>query len=115
MAVLDILLSVGLWCAWWLLGVDWRRCWPILAAGGWIVLCGLTLLAALLWTAIDPAACNCLPNRTLPALLGHLLSIVPLVVVALFCGWLQGRFGWYPEEIVIDPPPADPDAGPGRL
>ena len=103
MTAVDILLPFGLWCVWWLCCVNWRHCWPILAAGGWVVICGLGLLATILWTAIDPVACKCFPHLTLSAFLSHFVGVVLLVVVALLCGWLQGRCSWGPEEVIIDP------------
>jgi hypothetical protein len=107
MTTLEILLPIGAWCVWWLWCVDWRRCWPLLAGGGWVVLCGLALAATLLWTVLDSAACTCLPLLTLPAFVTHLAGVLALVGIALFCGWVQGRFAWTPEEVAVDPPSSD--------
>jgi hypothetical protein len=97
-AGLNALLPGGLWCAWWLWGVSWRKTWPILAAGGWAPVVLLSLLATVIWTVLDPVACTCLVFVTLPAFWGHLGSVLLLVLAALFCGWLQGKFGWAPED-----------------
>ncbi len=107
MTVLSALLAGGFWCAWWLLGVNWRKAWPILAAGGWAPVVLLSFLLAFVWTAVDPAPCTYLAFVTLPSFWGHLGSVLLLVLAALFCGWLQGKFGWAPEEIVLDPPPPE--------
>jgi hypothetical protein len=106
-AVLNALLPGGLWCAWWLWGADWRKVWPVLAAGGLAPVLLLSLLATLIWTAVDPAPFTSLPFVTIPAFWSHLVSVLLLVLTALFCGWLQGLVGWAPEDIVLDPPPVD--------
>jgi hypothetical protein len=97
-AVLIALVPGALWCAWWLWGVSWRKTWPILAAGGWAPVVLLSLLATVVWTVLDPAACTCLGFVTLPSFWGHLGSVLLLVLAALLCGWLQGKFGWAPGE-----------------
>lgn len=92
------------WVVWWLLGVDWRRCWAFLAQGAWMPLVLLMVLVALVWSRIEPVACDCLRVVTVPNFWWQLGYVGLLVAVALFCGWLQGVFRWAPAEINLDPP-----------
>jgi hypothetical protein len=91
-----------LWCAWWLWCVDWTKAWPVLAKGGWAVCVLLGLIVALAWWAVFPRG----------ALLWHLGAVAALACLALFCGWVQGKFGWTPAEVTFDPP--TPDHGHGH-
>jgi hypothetical protein len=105
-AFLVQLLPAGLWCAWWLCGVNWRKTWPVLAQGAWAPVLLLILMAAIVWSRIAPGDCNCLVFVTIPNFWWQLGSIAALTATALFCGWLQGRLGWEPAEIDLEPPPA---------
>lgn len=90
-----------LWCAWWLWCANWSKIWPVLAHGGWVPVVLLMLIAALVWVQIFPGG-------------AWRFGIVCLwVLVALFCGWLQGQFGWTPPEISVEPP-AEAEHGHGH-
>jgi hypothetical protein len=93
---------VGVWCAWWLFCVNWKAAWPILARGGWVVVVLFVITAALAWSAIVPT-CDCL-GFPMPAFWWELGSTASLALLALFCGWLQGRIGWLPPEVSFEPP-----------
>jgi hypothetical protein len=41
-----------------------------------------------------------------PNFLWQLGAVGALAAIALFCGWLQGYFGWTPEEVSVEPAPA---------
>src|SRR5947209_20139510 len=41
------------WCLW---GVDWRRTWPILAAGGWVPLVLIGVMAGVVWAFVFPSS-----------------------------------------------------------
>ncbi len=86
----------GLWCAWWLFCVNWKKAWEVLADGGAIGVILLVFLSALAWAMIFPA-------ETLN-FWKQLAACASLALVALFCGWLQGQLGWTPEEVSFDPP-----------
>jgi hypothetical protein len=86
----------GLWCAWFLWGVNWKHAWGVLASGGWVGVVLLTFLGALAWSAVFP--------RPTLNFWWHLGACSALAVAALFCGWLQGRLGWAPAEVSFDPP-----------
>jgi hypothetical protein len=103
-AVLQALIPFALWCVWWLWGVDWKKAWPVLAAGGWAPVVLLMAVATLVWSRLSPGGCNCLGGLTIPNVWWQLGSVCGLVAVALFCGWLQGYFGWTPHEISLEPP-----------
>ena len=105
LAVLLQLLPVALWCAWWLWAVNWKRAWPVLAQGAWAPVVLLSVVAALAWSRIAPSPCNCLGFVTVPNFWWQLGSVSTLTAIALFCGWLQGYFGWTPQESNLEPPP----------
>lgn len=92
------------WLAWWLGAVNWKKAWPWLASGGWAPVVLLVLMGALVWSAIAPGECNCLRFVTVPNFWWQLGGVGLLAAIALFCGWLQGVFGWYPAEVEIGPP-----------
>jgi hypothetical protein len=92
------------WLAWWLLGVNWRNLWPALAKGAWAPVVLLIVVSALVWSRIAPGECNCLGFVTVPNFWWQLGAVSLLVAVTLFCGWLQGLFGWTPPELSLDPP-----------
>jgi hypothetical protein len=98
-------LPLILWCVWWLLCVNWKKAWPILAAGGWVPIILLVLMSSLVWSRLYPT-CDCL-GFPLPVFLWQLVSVTILVLLALFCGWVQGRLGWTPAEVHFDPPPPE--------
>jgi hypothetical protein len=103
-------LPAGLWCAWWLFGVNWKKAWPVLATGGWVGVVLLTFLSALAWSQIFPRSVHWL-GVTLPNFWWQLGSCSALALVALFCGWLQGQLGWTPAEVSFDPPAGHHDHG----
>jgi hypothetical protein len=94
---------VIVWVAWWLWGVNWRRVWPVLSVGGWIAVALLGVTAALVWSRLAP--------REVANFWWHLGAVGLLVALALFCGWLQGVFGWAPGEIELEPQDPDPTHG----
>ena len=96
-------LPAGLWCAWWLWGVNWKTAQGVLARGGWVGVVLLTFLIALAWSRIFPRSCDCL-GVTIPNFWWQLGASIALLLTALFCGWLQGKLGWEPAEVSFDPP-----------
>jgi hypothetical protein len=85
------------WVAWWLFAVDWKKAWPVLARGAWAPVVLLVLVAALVWSRLDP-------SPTEPGDFWWRLGGVSLLVaMALVCGWLQGVFGIRPPEISVEP------------
>jgi hypothetical protein len=100
-------LPFAVWCAWWLWCVDWRKVWPVLAGGAWAPVVLLLLVVAVAWSRVAPGPCDCLGFVSLPTFWWHLGAVVGLACAALFCGWLQGYFGWAPPEVRIEPPPSD--------
>jgi hypothetical protein len=50
---LPALLLFGVWVAWWLGGVNWKKAWPVLAGGAWAPLILLGLIAAGVWSRLD--------------------------------------------------------------
>jgi hypothetical protein len=92
------------WIAWWLVGVNWKKLWPVLAGGAWVPLVLLMFLGALAWSRMAPSECNCFGFVTIPNFWWQLGSVGLLVSLTFFCGRLQGIFGWTPEEVNLDPP-----------
>jgi hypothetical protein len=106
---------IAVWIAWWLGGVNWRRAWPALASGGWAPVVLLMVVTALIWSRLDPSACNCLGIVTVSTFWWQLGDVGMFVGLALLCGWLQGVFGWAPPEVNLEPPVhADHDHGHGH-
>jgi hypothetical protein len=101
--VLPALLLVA-WVAWWLWAVNWKKAWPVLAAGGWVPLVLLMVVAALAWSRLAPSDCSCLGFVSVANFWWQLGEIGLFVAVALFCGWLQGHYGWTPAEVDLEPP-----------
>lgn len=94
------------WVAWWLLGVNWNRLWPVLRQGGWMPLVLLMIGTALAWSQIAPGTGLFLGFLAVPNFWWQLGWVIALVLTALFCGWLQGVLDWAPAEINLDPPAA---------
>ncbi len=107
------LLLPAVWCAWWLWGVNWIKLWPTLAKGAWLPVVLLAAVAAVVWAQLQPSQCNCL-GFTLGNGWWQTGTIVLFVLLALFCGWLQGYFGWMPQEISLEPPPPEYGHGHGH-
>jgi hypothetical protein len=96
---------VLVWLAWWLGGANWKKVWPALGSGGWAVVVLLWVVSALVWSRLDPKACDCLTFVTVPNFLWQLGAVGLLIASALFCGWLQGVFHWTPPEMELEPTP----------
>ena len=92
------------WFAWWLWGVNWKRVWPVLAQGAWVVVLLLTVLSATVWAELQPTACSCLGFTTIPNFWWQLGGVCFLVVLTFFCGWLQQVFSWQPADLHLQPP-----------
>lgn len=115
-ALVQLTLSWSLliaWFGWWLLGVNWKHAWPVLAQGGWVVVVLMTVASALAWSQLEPADCHCLQFVTLPNFWWQLGGVSLLVSLTLFCGWLQGVIGWTPTEVPLAEPEA-PGEGHGE-
>ena len=54
------------WAAWWLGAVNAKKTRHVLAIGGWAPAILLILVIALVWSRLEPRACNCLGFVTLP-------------------------------------------------
>jgi len=93
------------WVAWWLLGVNWKKTWPVLARGGWAPVVLLGVMAALVWSRLAPGDRNFLGFVHVANFWWQLYAVSLVIALTLFCGWLQGVFGWTPPEIDFEPPP----------
>ena len=105
--VLPLLLVLLVWVLWWLLAVNWRKAWPMLADGGWAPLVLLMVMTSMAWAMIDARPCNCLGFMVVPNGWWQLGYVSTLVALALVCGWLQGYFALTPADIPIEPPPEE--------
>jgi hypothetical protein len=100
------------WLAWWLWGVNWKKAWAVLAQGAWVPVLLVLVVSALVWSQMAPSDCTCLGFTTVPNFWWQLGAVGLLAAVTLFCGWLQGVFGWAPLEVDLEPPaPAAHDHG----
>ena len=103
------------WIAWWLWAVNWKKVWPVLAQGGWMVVALLIVVAALVWSEMAPNTGYVFGGLLVgSAFLRHLILVSILALVALACGWLQGMLGWEPAEIDLEPAAASADHGHGH-
>ena len=93
------------WCAWWLGAVNWRKCWPALARGAWVPVLLLAVVAAMVWMRVQAMDYPLPGSVTIPNGWWQAGGVAGLVAVALFCGWLQGYYGWTPPEISVEPAP----------
>lgn len=94
------------WIVWWLWGVNWSKAWPMLRAGAWAPLVLLIIVVALGWSQLTPRDIRVFGFLRLPNFLWQFIGTGGFVCLALFCGWLQGYFGWTPAEISVEPAPA---------
>ena len=101
-----LVLLLLLWVVWWLWAVNWKRMGPVLARGGWAPAVLLLVMSAVVWSRLEPVPGACLPGVTLPNFVWQLAVMAGLAAVALFCGWVQGRFSWAPSEVSVEPPEA---------
>jgi hypothetical protein len=106
-SLLPVVLPILLWIVWWLWGVNWKKAWPVLARGAWAPLVLLMLVITQVWSLTAPSDCDCLRFLVIPNYWWQLGSVATLVAIALFCGWLQLVMGWSPEDIPVEPAPAD--------
>lgn len=91
------------WVAWWLRAANWRKIWPALGEGAWAPVLLLGVLAALVWSQVAPTAYPLSPALALPNFWWQLGAVGLIAGLALFCGWLQGVFGWTPPEVRVEP------------
>jgi hypothetical protein len=98
-----ILIPLAAWCAWWLWCCNWKKTWPVLAEGGWMVVVLLVLMISLAWSSISPSTSRHL-GFPISNFFWQLLVVTGVTLLALFCGWVQGRLDWTPEEVNFDPP-----------
>lgn len=105
------LLPGGLFTVWCLFGVNWRRAWPVLAAGGWLPLVLITTFAGAVWALVWPSTALVSGILRVPNGVWQVGAAFVLLCVALFCGWLQDHYGWTPIEINLEPPPISHDHG----
>jgi hypothetical protein len=106
-------LLAAAWFAWWLWGVNWSKTWPVLRQGAWVGLVLIVITSALVWSQMAPSECTCLGFVTVANFWWQLGAVGLLTALTLFCGWLQGVFGWAPAEIDLEPSESagDHDAG----
>jgi hypothetical protein len=102
--VLLALLPGGLWCAFWLLCVNWKKLWIVLAHGAWAGVVLLGLISALVWSKLETRSCECLGFMSLPNFWWQLGSVAALIGAALFCGWLQGVIRYAPIDVSVEMP-----------
>ena len=70
----------------------------------------LTVLAvagALVWSQIAPSTYALFGLFTVPNFWWQLGGVGLLVLLTLFCGFVQGAYNWSPAEVEIEPPAED--------
>src|SRR5437763_14501919 len=91
-------LPLGLWAAWWLWAVNWKKAWPVLARGAWVPLALLAVVSAGAWSRIDESNLTLGGRLTVPNVWWKAGAVALLIADALLAGWLQGLPGWTPPE-----------------
>jgi hypothetical protein len=107
-AVLLALVPGGLWCLFWLLCVNWRKLWPVLAQGAWTGVVLIGLISVMVWSRLDDRAWN-LASLTLPNYWWQFVCVTALIGVALFCGWFQGVIGYSAPDMNVEMPSGHED------
>ncbi len=102
--LLQAILPIGLWMAFWFWAVNWKKVWPVLAEGAWVPCVLLMFIVTLVWSRLVPTSCSCLGFVTLPNFWWQLGGVLGLAGVALFAGWLQGVMQYTPVEVSVEPP-----------
>lgn len=102
-SVILFLLPGGLWVAWCLGCVNWKKAWPVLADGAWVGVILLILISALVWSKIEASSYILFDTLIIPNYWWQLSGVIAITLVALFCGWLQGILGWTPLEVAVEP------------
>ncbi len=92
------------WFAWWLWAVNWKKAWHVLGEGGWAPAALICLMAAGVWSQLRPGELPIMPGMVLANFWWQLGAVGLIAGSALFCGWLQGYFGWAPAEMDLEPP-----------
>src|SRR5437764_451168 len=108
--VVQLLIPVVLWMAFWLFAVNWNNAWPTLREGAWAPVVLLGLLAAIVWSQLLPGPC-CPFVAALPNFWWQLGVVALLIGCALFAGWLQGVLHYSPVEVSAEPPAHHDHAG----
>jgi hypothetical protein len=101
--ILVWLLPLGLWVVWWLLAVNWKKAWAVLAEGAWLAVLLLIFLSSLVWSHIDQSKLTITGVGTVSSLWWRIGCVCALTLIALFCGWLQGALGLTPPEMELEP------------
>src|SRR5581483_11999620 len=71
------------WCLW---AINWRKAWPVLAAGGWAPLVLVGLMAAFVWSLIWPSTAVLFGAFAVPNGLWQFGSVALLIGLVLFGG-----------------------------
>jgi len=100
-ARIALIAVLAAWCLW---AVDWRKAWPVLAAGGWAPLVLIGIIAAAVWSLIWPVPATFFGTFTIRNGFWQPMVVGLLVGLILFCGWLQSRWTYAPPEFNLDEP-----------
>src|SRR5215207_8887702 len=95
-------LALIVWCLW---AVNWRKAWPVLAAGGWVALVLIAVMGAVVWSLVFPVPLG-VAGVLVPNGLWQTAAVTLLVGIVLACGWLQTWLGAHPPELSFEPQPA---------
>ena len=104
LAILVVLLPAIAFIVFCLFAIHWRKMWAALREGAWIPLVLLLVLVALLWSQIAPRELSVFGYFSLPNFWWQLSAALFVAGIGLFIGWIQDRYGWYPQEVPVEPP-----------
>lgn len=98
------LLPMVIWFVVCLFGIHWQRMWTVLREGAWIPLALLFVLVALLWSQCAPRELSVYGYFSLANFWWQLGAVCLVAAVGFFAGWLQQQYGWFPQEVAVEPP-----------
>ncbi len=83
--------------------IDWRRLGPVLREGAALPFALLVIAIGGVWGALSQSDLLVL-GISIPNYTWQTMAAVIGAGLVLLCGWLQQRYGWFPQTIEIAPP-----------
>jgi len=96
------------WIMWATCALDWRKLWPLLREGAAVPLVMVAAAVAAVSGGVAPSDLSLFGDAVrVPNFVWQIGAAGLFLGVTLFCGWLQVRCGWFPQEVPVAPLPSD--------